>query len=126
MDDVFRDYFGHQESKFEGVFGVLDRIHILVRSIIHIGKESNKLEVSNIIGVDRDGYQIDDDGSINMTDREMDFIQEVTPTIVRRFGICRGELHYLREKIRKGISLVLKQKTISRLRTMFEAMGITT
>ena len=55
MGDVFLDYLNRPESKFDVQFGVLDRKHIRVRSSIHIRKESNKLEETNIIGVDRDG-----------------------------------------------------------------------
>ena len=54
---IFWDYFNHPEAKFDGDKGILERKHIRVSSVVHIGKESNNLDVSEIIGV-RAGDQV--------------------------------------------------------------------
>jgi hypothetical protein len=51
MDRVFWDYLNHPESKFDGNTGKLERKHLHVCSIMHIGKESDNLDVAQVIGV---------------------------------------------------------------------------
>lgn len=99
-------------------------MQIQVNRIIHIGKESNKLEESNVLGVDENGYQIYDEDNGFLTDKVKEFIENVTPGISRRYGICRNELYLLRTKVKEGVPLNLQPKTLTRLRTMLEALGI--
>ena len=51
MDEVFLDYFNHPESKFEGDKGILRRRHLSADRIIYLGKEANKIEETDILGV---------------------------------------------------------------------------
>jgi hypothetical protein len=44
MEEVFWDFYTHPESKFDEETSILERKHLQVGSILHIGKESNKLE----------------------------------------------------------------------------------
>lgn len=55
--DVFLEYLNHSESKLEGDVGVLQRRHVVVSGIVHIGKESNNLSESEMIGVGSGGYE---------------------------------------------------------------------
>ena len=61
MDDIFWDYVNHPESKFEGDVGVLDRKYVTVSRVMHIGKESNHLDESEVLGVDADSYETYED-----------------------------------------------------------------
>lgn len=93
--------------------------------IIHIGKESNKLEESDVLGVGKDGYQIYDEDNGFLTDKVKIFIANVTPGISRKYGICRNELYLIREKVKEGLPLNLQPKTLTRLRTMLKALDMT-
>jgi len=54
--DNFREYLNHPESKFDGNIGVLKRKHIVASRVLHIGKESDNLDESEILGVDSESY----------------------------------------------------------------------
>ncbi len=60
MDKVIMDYWMHPESKFNGEEGILSRKNITIsaESIKYIGKESNELEESEIIGVSDGNYTL--------------------------------------------------------------------
>ena len=49
-----------------------------------MGKESNKLEESNILGVDEDGYQIYDAGKDLIEKYGKDFLLSIGPKKVRK------------------------------------------
>ena len=54
--DSLRTYYNHPEAKFlngeRGDRGPTQRRHIIARSIVHIGKEANKLDIQSASGVD--------------------------------------------------------------------------
>jgi hypothetical protein len=60
-----------------------------------------------------------------LTEKVKIFIENVTPGISRKYGICRNELYLLRSKVKEGVPLDLQSKTLIRLRTMLEALGMT-
>ncbi len=49
---IFWDYVNHQESKFNGESGILKRKNLHITNIVTVGKESNNLEESEILGLD--------------------------------------------------------------------------
>lgn len=63
LEKVIWDYWNHHESKSDGDIGELKRKHIFFdsSSIKYIGKESNELEESEIIGVSDDDYTVYED-----------------------------------------------------------------
>ncbi|MEX0911601.1 MAG: hypothetical protein WDZ43_05695 [Nitrosopumilaceae archaeon] len=65
--DTFREYLDHPESKFEGDVGVLERKHVTVSRVLHIGKESNNLDESEFLGVDSDSYEIYEENLVSNT-----------------------------------------------------------
>ena len=81
--------------------------------IVHIGKESNKLEETNILGVGEDGYQqygtIGDDVEL----REM--IYHANPKIAVKFGISQSQLFRMKKMVREDLPLNIlknhKEKT---------------
>jgi len=58
LDHTIRDYISHPESKFENGHntGKMRRHHVTVESITHIGKESNELEKTEILGLNEKSY----------------------------------------------------------------------
>lgn len=95
MDDLFWDYYIHPESKFDGSTGVLDRKHILVDEIIHIGKESYKLEESNVLGVRKEGYDYFDNGNMILSKDQKKIIFGMSYQDAERCGIPQREYYYI-------------------------------
>ena len=52
LKEIFWDYVNHPESKFDGRKGVLKRKYLQITNIVAIGKESNNLDESEILGLD--------------------------------------------------------------------------
>ena len=50
----------HNDNKYDGSIGELRRKQIVINDIEHIGKESNNLEESEVIGVSDNDYVIYD------------------------------------------------------------------
>ena len=58
LSEVITDYMNHPEAKSKGDTGLLKRRYITIdtTSIYYIGKESNELDETQIIGVDGNNY----------------------------------------------------------------------
>jgi hypothetical protein len=86
----------HREAKFEGSIGILKRRHLKAKSIVHIGKESEGLEETEIFGVNKESYLIYlDDKAKAYTDKERQkAIQSMTEKDAQRIGICRRSIYY--------------------------------
>ncbi|MEO9307469.1 MAG: DNA polymerase [Nitrososphaera sp.] len=114
--DVFRQYLNHQESKFEGKTGVLKRKHVTVSNVVHIGKESNNLDESEVLGVDSDSYEVYE--KIEDLDEKFKKISEkvlkLNPRDVKKFGISRQTLW----NIKKNICRQQFQKISSRIKNI--------
>ena len=64
MDVIFQDYLDRLGSKFDGNTGTLQRKNIEEGKITYIGKESNKLEETDVLGVGKNGYEIYENGEM--------------------------------------------------------------
>lgn len=116
--DVFCEYLDHPESKFDGEIGVLQRRHVVVSEIKHIGKESNNLDESEIFGVSSDGYEIYE----NFEDIDERFAQiaqkvlELKPKDVKEFGISKQTLWNVKQRIRvkdfDKITTIIKKRLL--------------
>lgn len=102
--DTIEEYLRHPESKFDGDVGILQRKRIVVSSVIHIGKESNNLEESEVLGLDSESYVIYE----NKEEIERKF-KELTPKVlklepkdVKSLGISRQTLWNVKQKIKIG------------------------
>jgi hypothetical protein len=58
LDKTVEEYADHPESKFQNghAIGTMKRRHVGVSSILHIGKETNELEETEILGLDEKAY----------------------------------------------------------------------
>ena len=93
----------------------MKRKQIYIGEIEHIGKESNNLEETEVIGVSDNDYVIYDNKS---EQKITDVIQKLTPKQAKVVGISKRNLRYLRKKVKEGKKVVLKKKTIYKLMKM--------
>ena len=109
------------ESKFDGDSGVLERKHVILTEISHIGKESDSL--SEPLGLDEHSYEFHDDPErINREFKEnIDGILTLVIKDVIDFGINRTTLWNVKEKIKNNdcnkITNRIKIKILSVLKT---------
>jgi len=101
MDIIFQEYLNHSESKFEGHNGTLERKHILVSQIRYIGKESNRLEETDVMEVGKDGYEVYRSNPVGIDLTNPKVIQHLTPRMAKKYEITRGQLNYWKKKNRK-------------------------
>lgn len=105
-------YMDHNDNKYDGNIGELKRKYIDIGDIEHIGKESNNLEETEVIGVSDNDYVIYD----NKCEQKItDVIQKLTPKRAKQMGISKRNLRYLKMKVREGKKIVLKRKTLKKL-----------
>jgi hypothetical protein len=112
--NVFWDYFNHLEAKFDGDVGVLARKHVIVGSVVHIGKESNNLEQAEVLGVHNDDYVVYG-SSVDQLLAHKETILMAEPKDVRKFGVSRQTLHNAKQAIAAEKTRVLEKRTIRRL-----------
>ena len=103
MEEVFWDYYTHPESKFDGDMGILERKHLQVGTIIHMGKESNKLEESDILGVKPNNYERYDTSIVTDLTKLKYTLFHLTPKMAERYRIPRHVLYSLQDKIKRGM-----------------------
>lgn len=85
-----------------GDTGILQRKHVKITGILHIGKESNNLDENEILGLDSKSYAVYENKE--EFDRKLrDLIPrilELKPKDVKRFGISRQTLWNIKNKIK--------------------------
>ncbi len=98
MDLIFQEYLDHPKSKFEGNTGKLERMHIEVGQITYIGKESNKLEETDVLGVGKDGYEVYENGEM-VIKKKKDLAYRYSYAEAERQGLSRSTLKRWRKNI---------------------------
>jgi len=113
MGSVLDDYIEHKESKLEGDVGVLRRRHLRINqgSIRYIGKESNELEESEVVGVSKK----DTVEYVNHQKKIRKMIEGVTLEKALDLGISRRAYFDWKKKIKNNISFTVKKRTLIRL-----------
>ncbi len=102
-------YIDHNDGKYDGDIGELRRKQITINDIEHIGKESNNLEESEVIGVSDNNYVIYD----NKTKQKItDVIKNMTTKDAKRIGLSKMQMFRLKKKIKDGKKIVLKRKPL--------------
>lgn len=97
LSQIFWDYLNHPESKFDGNIGVLQRKHLKISNVITIGKESNDLEDSEIIGVDERSYVLYQNQKLDMKR-----ILDMTVKDAKQRKIAKNQLYRIKNSIRNG------------------------
>ena len=106
------DYMDHSDGKYEGDIGELRRKQIIIREVNHIGKESNNLNESEIIGVSDNDYVIYD----NKTEQKIiEVIRNMTTKDAKRIGLSKMQMFRLKKKVQQGKQIILKKKTLKKL-----------
>ncbi|MCA9828753.1 MAG: hypothetical protein KC444_10295 [Nitrosopumilus sp.] len=102
--NTIEEYLRHPESKFDGDIGVLRRKHVDVGNVIHIGKESNGLEESELFGLDQSSYETyQNESAIDESFRKLvPKILGLKPKDVKESGISKQTLWNIKQKIRTG------------------------
>jgi hypothetical protein len=112
LSEYIFDYMNHNDNKYDGDIGELKRKHVFIDGVDLIGKESNNLEQSEVIGVSDDDYVIYD----NKTEQKiMNVIRNMTIKQAKEIGISRRNLFYLKKRAKCGRRILLKKKTLLRL-----------
>ena len=102
----------HNDNKYDGDIGELRRKQIVINDIEHIGKESNNLKESEVIGVSDNDYVIYD----NRTEQKIaDVIKRLTPKQAKQIGISKRNMRYLKMKIKTKKQIILRKKTLMKL-----------
>ena len=82
----------------------MERKHVNVIGVIHIGKESNNLEESEFLGVDDTSYETYED--VRNLDKKFKKIApsilKLKPKDVKKFGISKQTLWNVKRKIRSN------------------------
>jgi len=122
MTEVYFNFKKHPEAKFAGDVGVLQRRHVRIKSVINIGKESNNLDDSEILGVKTDDYQIiANPEQVQKGTVELDaFILQLKSKTSVKYGISKRQLIRMQRKVREGSRLKPATKTLKRLNRCYE------
>ena len=76
-------------------------------SVHYIGKESNELEETNVIGISNDNYT-------NYIDIENKILQ-IKPSDAYKFNLSRGNLINLQKKIKNKIPIRIQNRTLAKI-----------
>jgi len=94
LKDIFWEYLAHPESKFDGTTGILKRKKLMVSNIVTIGKESNQIDESEILGLGDQSYLTYDNHSIPVQN-----ILKLTPKQAKVAGIGKNQLYRIKKAI---------------------------
>ena len=108
LSDTLWEYVNHKESKMDGNIGVLERKHVNVDGIIHIGKETNNIENTGILEAPK--YEI-----YQNNEELKKKIMGLTPKDARAMGLNEETLRRIKKRIREGGGLNLYKKAYSKL-----------
>jgi len=98
LEDELTQYVRHNDNKFDyDNQGIAHRKHIVVNRIRYIGKESNNIDETSVLGIDDDSYLEYE----NIEDFRQ-WILSLKPKDVKDKGISKQTLWNIKERIRKN------------------------
>ena len=97
LEKVLTDYVIHNDHKFDYSTNSAKRLHIITDRIRYIGKESNNLDESQVIGIDDDSYL----EYVNLEEFKQ-WVLSLKPKDVRDKGISERGFKYLKKRIREN------------------------
>jgi hypothetical protein len=117
MSEVFSDYVRHNDAKSEGKIGLLRRRRLTINSdsIHYIGKESNELEKSDVMGVSSD----DTIQYVNFQKKIRENIVNLDLDKALEIGISRRSFFYLKTKLNRNTPITLKKKNIRKILLLY-------
>jgi hypothetical protein len=95
--------------------GIAHRKHIIVDKIRYIGKESNNLDETLVIGINDQSYL----EYVNL-DKLKQWILTLKPKDVMDKGISQQALYYQKSLIKNGKNLNIKQKVVRKLLDLYK------
>jgi hypothetical protein len=116
LEDVLTQYVRHNDNKFDyDSEGIAHRKHIIVDRIRYIGKESNNLDETSVLGVDDQSYL----EYVNL-DEFKQWILTLKPKDVMDKGILKRTLYKIKHRIKEGKILNPKTKIIKILLQLYK------
>lgn len=108
LRQVFEDYIDHAETKFDGDIGKLKKktIEFDKSSIVYIGKETDNLEESDVLGVKKSNYT----HYLEIHKK----IQEMNEK--KSFVLPRSTLYNIKKKMKSGSTFRLSKKKRSKIK----------
>jgi hypothetical protein len=94
---------------------VLSRKHVMINSVLHIGKESNNLESAEILEVQLEDYVIYGNAAVDQMFSQKERILRVKRREVKELGISCQTLFNIKCAIVSGTASNIKSKTMKRL-----------
>jgi hypothetical protein len=117
LSDVFLEYIDYPEAKFEGDVGILERKHIYADSVVHIGKEVNKVKIQELESNHVETY-LD-------IKKFHDWVRGLEPKDTRLMGINdRSTLKRIKDKINQGKKLNYGRGAVQVLVVNYNKNGI--
>jgi len=108
LSDTLWKYVNHRESKLEGDIGILERKHVKVDGIIHIGKETGNMEETGILeNPSYTAYQNEDELKEKILKR--------TSREARIIGLNTETLRKIKNRIVNTKQMRLKRKVLAKL-----------
>ena len=115
LESVLTSYVRHDDHKFDQIRNKAVRKHIFADRIRYIGKESNNLDESQVIGIDDDSYI-----EYENLNEFYDWVLTLKPKDVKDNGISERTLYKIKLKIKQGKRLNPKTKIVKILIELFE------
>ena len=100
-------YIEHNECKFDGDVGLLERKHVYADGVVYIGKEANN--------IDEQALEVKQPQQFVEKNEVFQKILGIPQGEAERIGVRRGTLSKIKKKIRQGKVLNLKTKALKKL-----------
>jgi len=115
LESILTSYVRHDYHKFDYIDNKAVRKHIFADKIRYIGKESNNLDESQVMGIKDDSYL----EYVNLEEFR-EWLLALKPKDVKDNGISERTLYKIKFKIKQGKQLNSKTKIVKILIELFE------
>ena len=115
LESILTSYVRHDDHKFDYIDNKAVRKHIFADKIRYIGKESNNLDESQVMGIKDDSYL----EYVNLEEFR-EWLLALKPKDVKDNGISERTLYKIKFKIKQGKRLNPKTKIVKILIELFE------
>ena len=116
LESILTSYVRHDYHKFDYIDNKAVRKHIFADKIRYIGKESNNLDESQVMGIKDNSYL----EYVNL-EEFYNWVLTLKPKDVRDKGISERGLRNFKQKIRKGMGLKNRSKIAKLLFELYKS-----